>query len=82
MSTTEVRLPQLGKDGGDKATVNFFFHGVGEEVQKDGDLVEMVTEKATFIMPAPVSGKILSLEVGENDIVNVGDVLAIFETPD
>jgi len=82
MSRTKVKLPELGKDGGDEATVNFFFHGVGEEIKKDDDLVEMVTEKATFVLPSPVGGKIVSIEVGENDVVKVGDVLAVIETAD
>jgi pyruvate/2-oxoglutarate dehydrogenase complex dihydrolipoamide acyltransferase (E2) component len=82
MSRTEVKLPDLGHDGGDHATVNFFFRGVGEKINKDDDLVEMVTEKATFVMPSPVAGKVVSLQVGENDVVKVGDVLMIVETPD
>jgi pyruvate/2-oxoglutarate dehydrogenase complex dihydrolipoamide acyltransferase (E2) component len=82
MSRTEVKLPELGKDASDHATVNFFFHGVGEKIKKDDDLVEMVTEKATFVMPSPVEGKIVSVQVGENDVVKVGDVMMIVETPD
>jgi len=82
VSRTRVKLPELGKDGGDHATVNFFFHGVGETIKKDDDLVEMVTEKATFVMPSPLDGKIVSIETRENDVVHVGDVLLIVETPD
>jgi pyruvate/2-oxoglutarate dehydrogenase complex dihydrolipoamide acyltransferase (E2) component len=82
MSRSDIKLPELGKDGGNEATVNFFFRGVGEEIKKDDDLVEMVTEKATFILPSPVSGRIVSIEVGENGVVKVGDVLAIVEIPD
>jgi len=82
MSTFQVKLPSLGDDAGDKATVTFFFRGVGEEIKKGDDFVEMFTEKTAFTVPSPVAGKILSIEVGENDVVKVGDVLAVIDVPD
>jgi len=80
MSKTEVTLPALGEDAGEEATVSFFFREVGEEIAEGDDLVEMVTDKATFTVPSPAAGRILSIEVGENDVVKVGDRLAVVET--
>jgi pyruvate dehydrogenase E2 component (dihydrolipoamide acetyltransferase) len=82
MAKTEVRLPPLGDDVDKPATVSFFFHEVGEEVNQGEDLVEMVTEKATVAVPSPVSGKLLSIQVTENSEVRTDDVLAVIETPD
>ena len=82
MSRTEVRLPSLGDEAGDVATVSVFFREPGEEIKEGDDLVEMVTDKATFTVPSPVTGTIVSIEVAENDVVKVGDVLAVIELPD
>ena len=82
MSRQDVRLPSLGDDAGDEATVSVFFREVGEDIKEGDDLVEMVTEKATFTVPSPVSGSIVSLEVAEDAVVKVGDVLAVVEIPD
>lgn len=82
MSTAEVKLPSLGEDAGEEATVGHFFREVGQEIQEGDDLVEMVSEKATFTMPSPVSGKIVSIDVAEDDEVKVGDVLAVIEVAD
>jgi pyruvate dehydrogenase E2 component (dihydrolipoamide acetyltransferase) len=79
MSQFEVKLPSLGKDAGDKATVSVFFRDAGDAIKEGDDLVEMVTDKATFTVPSPVSGKIVSTNVGENDVVKVGDILAVVD---
>ena len=79
MAKFKVPLPSLGDDAGDKATVSVFFREVGDEIKEGDDLVEMVTDKATFTVPSPVAGRIVSLEVGEDDIVKVGDTLAVVE---
>jgi pyruvate dehydrogenase E2 component (dihydrolipoamide acetyltransferase) len=82
MARYEVKLPPLGDDGGDEATVNFFFPQVGESIKEGDELLEMVTDKATFVVPSPISGKLVETRVKEDDVVKVGEVLAIVETPD
>jgi len=75
----EVKLPSLGEDAGDEATVSYWFFAVGDEVKEGDDLLEMVTDKATFNVPAPKSGRLVELKVKDNDIVLVGGVLATME---
>ena len=75
----EVKLPELGEDAGDSAKVSFWYYDVGEKVEEGEDLVEMVTDKATFNVPAPVSGDLKEILVGEGDEAKVGDVLAVIE---
>ena len=82
MSQVEVKLPSLGDDAGDEATVSVFLLEEGDEVNKGDDLVEMITDKATFTVPSPVAGKIVSIAVEEDDVVKVGDLLTVMETPD
>ena len=76
----EVRLPDLGEDAGDEATVSYFYFDVGEEVKEGDDFVEMVTDKATFNVPAPASGKVAEIAAKEDQVVKVGGLLAVIET--
>jgi len=76
----EVKLPDLGEDAGDEATVTFFFVEVGDQIKEGADLVEMATDKASFNVPCPVSGKVKKLVAAPDGIVEVGGVLAIVET--
>ena len=79
MANFSVPLPPLGDDAGDKATVSVFFRDIGDEIREGDDLVEMITDKATFTVPCPVSGKIVSYPVGEDDVVKVGQTLAVVD---
>lgn len=73
MADYTVTLPSLGDDAGDEAQVSFVYVKPGDPVAVDDDLVEMVTDKATFNVPCPKDGKIKKLLVSEGDTVKVGD---------
>ena len=70
----EVRLPELA-EGVDKAVVSFWHKDIGETVSKGDDLVEMLTDKATFNVPVPVSGKLTSKSAEEGQEIKVGDII-------
>ena len=72
---TEVKLPPI-TEGVDKANVSYWHKAVGESVKEGDDLVELVTDKATFNLPAPVSGTLKEIFVNEGDEAKVGQVLA------
>ena len=76
----EVELPEVGGNNGDEATVSFWYVEEDEEVEEGEDLVEMITEKTTFNVTAPVSGRLLEILTQEGDVVKVGDIMAILET--
>ncbi len=76
----EVKLPDLGEDAPNEATVSFFYVQQGDTVKEGDDLVEMVTDKASFDVPAPASGKVVELKADEEQIVKVGELLAVIET--
>ena len=80
MAIVEVVLPELGADAGDEAEVSFWYFDVGDAVERDDDLVEMVTDKATFNVPSPVSGTLLELVADEGDTVKEGDVICLVES--
>ena len=78
----EVILPSLGEDGPDQAKISFWFHEVGEEVKEGEDLVEVLTDKASFTVPAPASGRLVEANAGEGETVRVGQRLGAIETGD
>ena len=78
----EVKLPDLGEEAGDTARVSFFYVEEGQEVKKGENIVEMVTDKATFDIDAPADGVVKKILAEENQEVGTGEVLAIIEVPD
>ncbi|HTY49646.1 MAG TPA: dihydrolipoamide acetyltransferase family protein [Steroidobacteraceae bacterium] len=79
MSRREFRLPDLG-EGTVAAEIVAWRVQVGESVREEEPLVEMMTEKATVEVPAPVSGRVVALAGSPGDKVAVGAPLAVFET--
>ena len=75
-----VKLPPLGDDAPDEAEVSFWYVEEGEAVEEGQDMVEMITDKAAFTVPAPVSGTVRTIAVREGEKVKVGQVMAIVET--
>jgi 2-oxoglutarate dehydrogenase E2 component (dihydrolipoamide succinyltransferase) len=74
----EVKLPELA-EGVDKAVVSFWHKDIGEAISKGDDLVEMLTDKATFNVPAPVSGRLSSKNAEEGQEIKVGDIIGSIE---
>lgn len=74
----KVTLPELG-EGITKAVVSYWYFQAGQNVKKDEDLVELTTDKATFNLPAPATGKLLEVFSVEGQSVNVADTLATIE---
>ncbi|MGD2174690.1 MAG: hypothetical protein PVJ27_04745 [Candidatus Brocadiaceae bacterium] len=75
----EVKLPPLGDDAPDEAEVSFWYVEEGETVEEGQDLVEMVTDKAAFTIPAPTGGSLRSIRTTEGDTVQVGEVMALIQ---
>jgi pyruvate/2-oxoglutarate dehydrogenase complex dihydrolipoamide acyltransferase (E2) component len=74
----KVFLPELG-EGIENATVSFWYFQPGEKLKEKDDLVELVTDKATFNLPAPCSGVLSEIFFQEGDKINIGEVLATIE---
>jgi pyruvate/2-oxoglutarate dehydrogenase complex dihydrolipoamide acyltransferase (E2) component len=79
VSLFEFRLPDLGKDAPDRATVSFWYFEEGEDVEEKADIVEMVTDKATFNVPSPVAGRLVEIRASDGTKVKVGEVLGVLE---
>jgi pyruvate dehydrogenase E2 component (dihydrolipoamide acetyltransferase) len=74
----KVVLPELG-EGIAKATVSYWYFQDGEKVTEKDDLVELTTDKATFNLPSPASGRLVEIFFREGDTVNVGETLAVLD---
>ena len=72
----EVRMPALGESVAE-GTVTTWLKQVGETVEADEPLLEVSTDKVDTEVPAPASGVLLSIAVGEDETVAVGTVLAL-----
>ena len=80
MAEFTVTLPSLGDDAGNSAKVSFNYFDEGDEVKEGDDLIEMVTDKATFNVPCPRTGTMKKLLVAEDDEVKVGEPICILDT--
>ncbi|MGB1918506.1 MAG: 2-oxoglutarate dehydrogenase complex dihydrolipoyllysine-residue succinyltransferase [Candidatus Puniceispirillales bacterium] len=74
----EIKVPTLGESV-TEATVSRWTKAVGDYISKDENLAELETDKVTLDVPSPVSGKVISLSVGEGETVEANALLAIIE---
>jgi pyruvate/2-oxoglutarate dehydrogenase complex dihydrolipoamide acyltransferase (E2) component len=81
MSNETVILPSLGagEDALNGGRVVFWLVEIGQPVRVGGDLLEIETDKAAFVVPSPVGGILRKKLVQEDDDVKVGDSLAVIE---
>lgn len=73
---TDVVLPALGESV-TEGTVTRWLKQVGESVEADEPLLEVSTDKVDTEIPAPVSGTLLEILVGEDETAEVGSRLAV-----
>lgn len=78
MSKFEFKLPDIGEGVTEGEIVNWLV-GVGDAVDQDQDLVEVMTDKATVTIGAPKAGKVAELKGGVGDVVPVGQVLVVLD---
>jgi 2-oxoisovalerate dehydrogenase E2 component (dihydrolipoyl transacylase) len=79
MARYVFKLPDVG-EGIAEAEIVKWHVGVGAEVREESPLVDIMTEKATVEIAAPVSGRIVSRAFEEGSMVAVGSELVVFET--
>ncbi|MEX2149226.1 MAG: dihydrolipoamide acetyltransferase family protein [Steroidobacteraceae bacterium] len=79
MSRYVFKMPDLG-EGTVTAEVVDWKVKVGDIVKEDQIIAEVMTDKAAVEIPAPVSGRVVSLTGAPGDMVAVGAELIAFET--
>ncbi|MEU3935519.1 2-oxoglutarate dehydrogenase, E2 component, dihydrolipoamide succinyltransferase [Streptomyces sp. NPDC029044] len=73
---TDVVLPALGESV-TEGTVTRWLKSVGDSVEADEPLLEVSTDKVDTEIPAPTSGTLLEIVVGEDETAEVGAKLAV-----
>ncbi|HET7810078.1 MAG TPA: dihydrolipoamide acetyltransferase family protein [Steroidobacteraceae bacterium] len=79
MSRYVFKMPDLG-EGTVSAEVVAWHVKPGDLVQEDQVMCEVMTEKAAVEVPAPVTGRVLSVAGQPGDMVAVGSELVVFDT--
>jgi 2-oxoisovalerate dehydrogenase E2 component (dihydrolipoyl transacylase) len=78
MSQFVFKMPDLG-EGTVEAEIVAWHTKPGDAVDEDQVIVEVMTDKAAVEVPAPVSGRVLSITGEPGDKVAVGSALIVFE---
>jgi len=79
MAQYQLLLPKMGESVAE-ATIIKWNKAVGEQIEADETVMEIATDKVDSEVPSPVSGKLVQQLCNENDVVQVGSVIAIIET--
>lgn len=78
MGTYVFKLPDVG-EGTAEAEIVAWHVKVGDTIEEDQNLVDVMTDKATVEMTSPVSGKVLSLHGEPGEMAPVGAPLVELE---
>ncbi len=79
MARYSFRLPDIG-EGIAEAEIVAWHVKVGERVEEDAQLADMMTDKATVEMESPVSGVVVEIAGEVGDLISIGSTLAVIET--
>ena len=75
----EFKLPDIGEGVAEGEIVKWLAN-VGDSVKEHQAVVEVMTDKATVEIPAPMAGKVLEQRAKAGDVVPVGSVIFVLET--
>ena len=79
MGRFTFKLPDIG-EGIAEAEIVAWHVAVGDRVEEDQNIADMMTDKATVEMESPVSGVVVELAGAVGDQVSIGAALVVIET--
>jgi len=79
MGTYSFKLPDVG-EGIAEAEIVAWHVAVGDVVEEDAPLADVMTDKATVELTSPVAGKVVNITGEAGEMVAIGSILAVFET--
>jgi 2-oxoglutarate dehydrogenase E2 component (dihydrolipoamide succinyltransferase) len=79
MALYELVLPKMGESVAE-ATIIKWVKQAGDLIEIDESVLEIATDKVDSEVPSPVAGKLIKLLYKEEDVVQVGAVIAVIET--
>ncbi len=78
MATYTFNLPDIG-EGIAEAEIVAWHVKIGDRVEEDGRIADMMTDKATVEMESPVSGFVTKVAGAEGDVIAIGSMLVEIE---
>jgi len=79
MARFELKLPKMGESVAE-ATITNWLKQVGDKIEADEAVLEIATDKVDSEVPSEVSGILVEQLFGIDDLVQVGQTIAIIET--
>ncbi|WP_281239169.1 dihydrolipoamide acetyltransferase family protein [Flavobacterium praedii] len=79
MARFELKLPKMGESVAE-ATITNWLKEVGDKIEADEAVLEIATDKVDSEVPSEVSGVLVEKLFGKDDLVQVGQTIAIIET--
>ena len=79
MAKFELKLPKMGESVAE-ATITNWLKKVGESIEMDEAVLEIATDKVDSEVPSEVSGILTEILFNVDDVVQVGQTIAIIET--
>lgn len=79
MAQYDLLLPKMGESVAE-ATVIKWVKQIGDSIELDDTILEIATDKVDSEVPSPVAGKLVKQLFKEDEVAQVGDVIAIIET--
>jgi 2-oxoglutarate dehydrogenase E2 component (dihydrolipoamide succinyltransferase) len=79
MARFELKLPKMGESVAE-ATITNWLKEVGDKIEIDEAVLEIATDKVDSEVPSEVSGILVEQLFGKDDLVQVGQTIAIIET--
>lgn len=79
MAQYELLLPKMGESVAE-ATIIKWVKQPGDMIEADESVLEIATDKVDSEVPSPVAGKLVKTLFSEDEVVQVGAVIAIIET--
>jgi len=79
MARFELLLPKMGESVAE-ATITNWLKEVGDKIEADEAVLEIATDKVDSEVPSEVSGVLVEKLFGKDDLVQVGQAIAIIET--
>ena len=79
MAKFELKLPKMGESVAE-ATITGWLKEVGDSIDMDEPVLEIATDKVDSEVPSEVEGKLVEKFFEVDDVVQVGETIAIIET--
>ena len=78
MANFEIIMPKMGESITEASIIKWFVKE-GDKVEEDDVLLEIATDKVDSEIPSPVEGVIKKILFKQDEIVEVGTVIAIID---